>query len=473
MYKKIDEKVIKRLKEILGQNLILDPENMHGYTGDEFADPTIRKRPEVVVKPKNEKEIAQILKLANEERIPVTPRGGGTGLCGGCIPLYEGIVLSLENMHKILEIDRNNMLAFLEAGVTLKDLYQGIENEGLFFPPHPGDEGAQFGGLVSTNASGARAVKYGGIRNYVIGLEVVFPNGAIVTMGGKYIKSSTGYSLINLMIGSEGTLGVITKVLIKLLPKAPIIITLIVPYDNLEDALVTVLEVHNQFLPMAIEFIEDDVIPPTESLLNKKWPCRANVYLLIIIDSTHEDEALRTCEAIADICLKHNVRSTGEIVIADTKERQKNVLDIRSSIYLALKPRMIEILDIAVPPAMILKYMEQVREIAKKYNIWLPTYGHAADGNVHTHIMKIGIKKGKLEEKENDDWNEKYLGVREELHEIARKLGGVVSGEHGIGLVKKKYLPLFLDPVQIELMKQIKKLFDPQNILNPGKIFDI
>lgn len=473
MYKKIDKEIIKRLKEVVGGSLICDPEKMYDYMGDEYADSSIKRTPEVVVKPENTEQVVATLKLANQENIPVTPRGGGTGLCGGCVPLYGGIVLSLEKINKVLEIDRNNMVAVVGAGVTMSDFYTEVEKAGFFFPPHPGEEGAQFGGLISTNASGARAVKYGGIRNYVKGLEVVLPQGEIVTMGGKFMKSSTGYSILNLIIGSEGTLGIITKAVIGLLPKSPVMYTLIAPFDSLDDAIMTVPEIRNKVLPMAVEFIENDVIPPTEDLLNKKWPCKGNAYLMIIIDGVTEEEALGVSETIANICLKHNVKSMDEIALADTEERQRNVLEIRSNIYSALKRGTIEILDITVPPARIGDYMSRVHEISKRYDIWLPTYGHAGDGNVHTHLMKVGIKNGKLDENEREEWMDKYPPARRELHEEARKLEGIVSGEHGIGLSKMEYLPVFVNQAQIELMKGIKKLFDPNNILNPGKIFEI
>jgi glycolate oxidase len=275
------------------------------------------------------------------------------------------------------------------------------------------------------------------------------------------------------LIGSEGTLGIVTKAVISLMPKSPVMYTLIAPYNSLDDAIMAVPEIRSKILPMAIEFIESDVIPPTEDLLNKKWPCKGNAYLMIIVDGISEEEVLGIAEAIANICLKHNIRSIDDIVIADTEERQRNVLEIRSNIYSALKRGTIEILDITVPPAMVGEYMAKVREISKRHDIWLPTYGHAADGNVHTHLMKVRTKDGKLDEKEIEGWRDKYPPARKELHEEAKKLGGIVSGEHGIGLSKMEYLPVFVDQEQIELMKGIKKLFDPNNILNPGKIFKI
>ncbi len=473
MYRKVDEHITERLEAIVTRKgIIRDAEKLIDYAGDEFPDPSIRRPPEVVVKPRTSAQVSEILKLASRERIPVTPRGAGTGLCGGCVPLYGGIVLSLEEMNQILEIDGQNMMAVAEAGVTLGNLQEAAAEAGLFFPPHPGDESAQLGGLVNTNASGARAAKYGGVRNYVKGLEVVLPTGEIITLGGKHLKDSTGYSLLNLLIGSEGTLGVVTKVALGLLPKPQAVYTLVVPYESLDNAIKAVPEIRNKALPMAIEFIEHEVIPPAEELLGKRWPCKAKAYLMIMVDGTSDAEVLRVLESIGDICLRCGaaIRDVGELCIADTPRKQKDIMDIRSSLYLALRKDMVEVLDIVVPPARIAEYVAEVHRISKRYDLWLPNYGHAADGNVHTHLMKVKPSEGKLSQ-EIPGWRGKYPLVRRELHQKAKELGGMVSGEHGIGLVKKEFLPLFIHPTQIKLMREIKKLFDPQNILNPGKIF--
>ncbi len=475
MYTRVNNQIIERLKEIVEGKIISDPEKMQDYAGDEFSGSSIRRTPEVVAKPGNSHQVSRILKLAGEEKIPVTPRGGGTGLCGACVPSHGGIILSLEEMNNILEIDEKNMMAVVEAGVTLKDFYTKIEETGLFFPPHPGEESAQFGGLVNTNASGSRTVKYGGIRNYTKGLELVLPDGEITSVGGKYMKSTSGYSLLDLVIGSEGTLGVVTKVVLNLLPKPKVIYTLVVPYDSLENAISTVPEIRNSVVPMALEFIEHDVIPPTEEMLGKKRPCRGKAYLMIIVDGKTDEEVFAILETIGGICLKHgaSIKSVDELSVADTEKKQRDIMEIRSNIYLALKTGMIEILDTIVPPARIAEYVSCVHKISEEYDMWLTVYGHAADGNVHIHLMKVGIVDGKLDKTEKEGWKKKYPLVRKELHQKAREFGGAVSGEHGIGLVKKEYLPLFVDPAQIELMKGIKRLFDPDNILNPGKIFNI
>lgn len=471
MYKKINQKIKNEIERIVGQkNMIVDSEKMSDYSHDEFSLREIGREPELVVKPKKVKDVAAILKLANKEMIPVTPRGGATGLCGGCVPSKGGIVLSLENMNQVLEIDKDNQMAVVESGVLLMDFYRTVEEAGLFFPPHPGDESAMIGGLIATNAGGSRAVKYGVIRNYVKGIEMVLASGEIVTFGGKIMKSSTGYNLLNLIIGSEGTLGIITKAIINLLPQPPLIRSLIIPYDDLEKAIETVpLLGLKKILPMAVEFIEREVIQVTEEYLNMRWPCKeGKTYLLIILDASSSEEMDRMSESIAEVCLD---QGAFDVFVADTQKKQEDILKIRSMIYEAIKDYTIEILDIVVPRAEIPSHVKKVHEVSRKYGIWLPTFGHAADGNVHTHIMKARFKDGNIIPVKEEKWRKIFENVRQELYQDCKSRGGVISGEHGIGLVKKRFLSYVLDKKQIELMKGIKKLFDPKNILNPNKIF--
>lgn len=472
MYNKVNQKIIRQLEEIVDPaSVIVDQERMLEYSHDEFSLAEIAKMPEVVAVPKTAQEVAKILQLANKEMIAVTPRGGATGLCGGCVPFYGGIVLSLEKMNQILEIDEDNQMATVEAGVTLMDFYKNVEEAGLFFPPHPGEESAMIGGLIATNAGGTRAVKYGVIRNYVRGLEVVLPPGSIVHLGGKLMKSSTGYNLLNLIIGSEGTLGVITKAVIQLIPSPQIMRSLIIPYLELEQAIETVpLLIKRKILPMAVEFIPYEVIKITEEFLKKKWPStQGKTYLLIIIDSPSGKEIDRLSEVVAEVCLE---KGALDVFVADNPQKQKQVLDIRSQIYEAIKAQTLEILDISVPRAEIASHVKKVREVSKKYDIWLPTFGHAADGNVHTHIMKARYQDGVIVPLPEEDWKRKIGLVRKELYQDCKERGGVISGEHGIGLVKKPFLSFVLNKEEIVLMKGIKNLFDPNNILNPGKIFD-
>jgi len=472
MYNKITQRIREEIEKIVGQkNMIADSEKMLDYSHDEFSLMDIAEEPELVVKPDKTEDVAAILKLASKEMIPVTPRGGATGLCGGCVPSEGGIVLSLENMNRVLEIDEDNQMAVVEAGVLLMDFFDKVEGAGLFFPPHPGDESAMIGGLIATNAGGSRAVKYGVIRNYIKGLEMVLASGEVITLGGKIMKSSTGYNLLNLIIGSEGTLGVITKAIIHLLPQPPFIRSLIIPYDDLEEAIETVpLLGLKKILPMAVEFIPKEVICVTEEYLRKRWPCKeGNTYLLIILDASSEEEMDRLSESIAEICME---KRAIDVYVADSQKKQEEVLEIRSKIYEAIKAHTIEILDITVPRAEIPSHVKKVHEISQKYGIWLPTFGHAADGNVHTHIMKARFEDGSVIPVLEEEWRTKIEDVRRELYEDCKRRRGVISGEHGIGLVKKKFLSYVIDEKQVELMKGIKKLFDPRNILNPNKIFD-
>ena len=472
MYKKVNKDIREKLERIVGcENLTFDSEKMVDYSHDEFSLADIARMPELVIKPKKTEEVAEIIRLANKEMIPVTPRGGATGLCGGCVPSCGGIVLSLENMNQILEIDLDNQMAVVEAGVTLSDFYSAVEEAGLFFPPHPGEESAMIGGVIATNAGGSRAVKYGVIRNYVRGLEVVLPTGTIVHLGGKLMKSSMGYNLLNLIIGSEGTLGIITKATILLMPPAQVTRSLVIPYDDLDNAIETVpLLIRRKILPMAVEFMDREVIQITEEFLRKKWPCsEGKTYLLIIIDASSEEELDRLSEIVAETCME---KGALDVYVADSPEKQRQVLDIRSKIYEAIKAHTVEILDIVVPRAEISKHVRKVHETSQKYGIWLPTYGHAADGNVHTHIMKARLENGNIIPVPEEEWRDKIDKVRKELYKDSKTRGGVISGEHGIGIVKKPFLSYVLEEEEIRLMKGIKRLFDPRRILNPNKIFD-
>jgi len=473
MFHTLTDRAVRELEKIVGEkNVICDPEKKIDYSHDEFSLSDIAHEPDVVAKPKSTQEVSRILSLANKEKIPVTPRGGATGLCGGCVPVSGGIVLSLERMNRIVEVDRQNQMIVAEAGVRLMDFYPRVEEEDLFFPPHPGDETAMIGGVIATNAGGARAVKYGVVRNYVRGLEVALPSGAVVNLGGKLMKSSTGYNLLHLMIGSEGTLGIITKATIQLLPSPQMSRSLIIPYENLKDAIDTVPELlAKKIMPLAIEFIPKDVIQITEKFLRKRWPCtEGSTYLLVILDASTEEQIDRLSEQVAAICMERNAL---DVFVADNPSKQQQVLEIRSKIYEAIKAHTLEILDIAVPRAEIALHVKRVQEVSQEYKIWLPTFGHAADGNVHTHIMKAVYEDGHIVPLPEEDWKSKLENVRRELYRDCKERGGVISGEHGIGIVKKPYLSYVLDEESIGLMRGIKKTFDPNNILNPGKIFDL
>ncbi|MBP7707526.1 MAG: FAD-binding protein [Candidatus Aminicenantes bacterium] len=448
-----------------------DPERTADYGHDEFSLREIARDPDLVVKPGSTEEVAAVLRLADAHGVPVTPRGGATGLCGGCVPVRGGIVLSLERMARVLEVDADNQMAVTEAGVRLADFARAVEEAGLTFPPHPGDESAMMGGLVATNAGGSRAVKYGTIRTYVRGLTLVTPSGDVLRLGGKLEKSSTGYNLMHLVIGSEGTLGVVTEIVLHLKARPGQTRSLVVPFDALEPALETVpLIMKRGIVPLAVEFLEIEPIVLTEAHIRKTWPTKlGRTHLLIILDASSDEEMDRLSQAVAEICCE---KGAIDVFIADTPSKQEEVLAIRSQIYDAIKAGTVEILDIAVPRAEVAGHVRAVRDIAARTGLWLPTFGHAADGNVHTHIMKARYENGAMVPIPEAAWRDKADGVRREIFEDCRRRGGVISGEHGIGLVKKPYLPLVFDARQIEIMRGIKKVFDPRGIMNPGKIFD-
>ncbi|MGB9006298.1 MAG: FAD-binding oxidoreductase [Candidatus Aminicenantales bacterium] len=472
MYKKVDRGMLSRLESIVGPaNVLIDPERLAAYSRDESPVRSIAHPPEAVVRPRSTAQAAEILRLASAERVPVTPRGGGTGLSGGCVPHLGGLVLSLELMNGVVEVDRENQTAEVEAGLTLGEFNRAVEEAGFSFPPHPGDEGAMIGGLISTNAGGSRALKYGGIRNYVRGLEVVLATGDVLRLGGKLVKSSTGYNLLQIFIGAEGTLGVITRAVIHFLQPLRVTRSLVIPFLDMLRALEAVpLILRGRSLPLAVEFVGRDVIQAAEAHLNKKWPSdQGEAYLLVILDAPSEDELDRLSQDAAEACLACGGL---DVYVADTPAKQAVVLDIRSKIYEAIKDKTVEILDVSLPLSEIAGHVRKVLELSRRFGIWLPTFGHAGDGNVHTHIMRARLEDGRPVPLPRAAGEEIFEQVREELYRDGRLRGGVISGEHGIGLVKKPFLSFSLDRGQVELMRGIKKIFDPQLILNPGKIFE-
>jgi glycolate oxidase len=327
------------------------------------------------------------------------------------------------------------------------------------------------GGLVSTNAGGARAVKYGVVRDFVRELEVALANGDVIRTGGKMSKNSTGYSLMNLVIGSEGTLGVVTGATIALMAPPGVIQTIIAPFDTAKDAISAVPAIMNSgVVPMALELLERKSISLLEHDLNMTWPCRQGDYFLMAIDDGSVDsEVERTIMRIAEVCTEHGAL---DIIVADSPAKQREVLHMRSMLYESIKLLTIETLDISLPRGEIADHVERVTRLAEEEDIWIPTYGHAADGNLHSHITRARFEGDKPIVMDEKDWRPKYEKVRDEIHRDARKRGGVVSGEHGIGYIKKKYLASFIGDRQIDLMRGIKSVFDPHGIMNPGKIFD-
>ena len=456
----VDDEVLNEvssyLRKVIGERWVITQlDLMESYLRDETPDPVRPKPAEdlILVKPSSTEEVSTILKIANERGVPVFPVGGRTGLVGGCVPTKAGIVLSLERM-KGIEVDKENLMAVAEAGATLGELIKAAEDADLFFPPHPGDEGAQIGGLIATNAGGARAIKYGVMRNYIRGLEVVLPTGEVLRIGGKLLKNNTGYDLMQLIIGSEGTLCVITRAVIKLFPKSKYIATLVIPFHTRSDALKSVPEIlRSGIIPLALEYVQLKEVARAAEHLNERWPVdRGFAQLIVILDGINQNEVLLACEKISEICEVHNAI---DVMLAESPEEQNRILRIRSNIYTALKSDMIDILDVTVPPSELEKLMNVVDELSAEYNVYLPAYGHAGDGNLHIHIMK-DVESMELADK-----------IRREIYEAAVNLGGVITGEHGIGKIRLKSLSMVLGEKYIEIMRGIKRVFDPNNILNP------
>ena len=455
------EKLVQELALIVGEDWItLEEEKILGYLYDQTPDP-MKPEPSkdvVVVKPKNAEEVSKILLVANKYRVSVFPRGGGTGLAAACMPTMSGIILSLERMNKI-SVDKDNLMAEAEAGATLGDLIKAADEAGLFFPLHPGDEGAHIGGLIACNAGGVRAIKTGVMRNYVKGIEVVLPTGEILILGGKLVKNNAGYDLMQLIIGSEGTLGVVTKAWIRLQPRPQASATIIIPFEDRRKALEFVPKIFQiSVFPLAIEYVEKELVDQTAKILGMSWPCKEGKYhLMLILAESSEEALLLECEKLMDLCEKVSVL---EPIIAERRDEQANILKIRSEIYSALKNELIDILDTTVPPAKMADLIESVNKLAKKYETYIPAFGHAGDGNLHLHLMR---KEG---------WSkDDYDRLRDEIYEKTIQLGGTITGEHGIGYVRRKCFKKFVDRKALELMKEIKRAFDPNNILNPDKIF--
>jgi glycolate oxidase len=457
-YNKLTPDLIARLAEIVGPKNILVDEGKENYARDESPLATTAM-PEAVVKPQDARQIAAVLKLADRNLIPVTPRGAGTGLTAGSLPVLGGITLSLERLNKILEIDLANFSATAEAGVTLNDLCQAIEEKGLYFPLYPGEKSAFIGGNAATNAGGMRAVKYGVTRNLVLGLEVVLPSGDIIRTGGKYFKCSTAYDLTQLIVGSEGTLAVITEVTVKLISPPPNREILFIPFNSLSEAIGCVPAILREgILPVGIEFMEEGILRMVEQFTGKEIPMLGYcAYLMLILESESYDDFCKLAERISGICLK---LGAADIFVPNSESAKRNLLEAREKFQPTFKHNgMLETIDAVVPRSRIADFVQKVKEIGQKYGIRIMASGHAGDGNVHLHPLGTEANVPALKDLLTD------------IYKAAIEMGGTLSGEHGLGFDKKKYLPLAASPEKIELMKRIKRAFDPHNILNPGKVF--
>lgn len=450
--------------DIVGRDGILeDEESLQRHSHDESLLPP--HPPEVVVRPSSAGEVSRILRLAYEERIPVTPQGSRTGLSGGAHPIYGGIALTLERMNRIIEIDEENLMAVVEPGALIMDIHRETEKRGLLYPPDPGQESGSIGGNISTNAGGVRGMKYGVTRDYVNGLEAVLPNGEIINLGGKTVKSSTGYELLDLIIGSEGTLAVVTRATLRLVPKPAYTALAYIPFRDLRGAARAVSEiVRRRVMPYALEYMGNHAVLTAERYLGRSLPDHDHpAYLMVGVEGNREEEVERDLETVGEICME---RGGVEVYVAETQARQRQLWEARKCLFDAYKAFWeIDEVDVCVPRSRIPDYIEGVEKVMESYGVQISNIGHAGDGNVHSIILR-----GELE---RDLWLKLLERVTDRLIELGLSLGGTVSGEHGLGYTKKKYLPFKVGDVQVELMRAIKRAFDPHNILNPGKVFDL
>jgi len=457
---------IEVFKKIIGEKFVLaDEESLHDYSHDETED--LHYLPHVIIKPRSAEEISAILKICNEEKIPITPRGAGTGLSGGALPHLGGVLLSTERMNSILEIDERNLQVITEPGVITEVLQNAVKEKGLFYPPDPASKGSCFiGGNISENSGGPKAVKYGVVKDYVLNLEMVLPTGEIIWTGANVLKNSTGYNLTQLIVGSEGTLGIVTKIVLKLIPHPKHDLLMLVPFRSAEKACESVTAIFSAgYTPSAMEFMERDALDWVSRFVDNtsiKIEDDVKAHLLIEVDGNNIDLLMQDMEGIAAIVLEFDC---GEILFADNAKQKEDLWKLRRRVGEAVKSNSIyKEEDTVVPRAELPVLLKGVKDIGEKYGFKSVCYGHAGDGNLHVNIIKGNLT--------DEQWNGSLKKGIKEIFVMVKKLGGTISGEHGIGLVQKEYMNIVFDETQMRLMKEIKKIFDPNNILNAGKIFD-
>jgi glycolate oxidase len=470
-YSKLTECHLATLESIVGRANLLYGDNgvMEVYSHDEVSDAAYASMPEVVVKPASAQEVSEIVKMANRENIPVTPRGAGSGLSGGAVPACGGILLSTERMNKIIEIDRENLIAVLEPGVITNDFNCEVEKEGLFFAGYPMSlEMCYIGGNVAENAGGGRALKYGVTGRYITGLEVVMPTGEICQFGGKRVKDVTGYNMVQLMVGSEGTLGIFTKIYIRLLPLPAAKIDMMVLFPDVKSAIdaVPLIITQTRIMPTGIEFMDKlSLDTSSEYLGEKKRHADSGAVLIIEMDGNDADSVREECLIVGELCLDHGAL---DAFIAEGPADQEKIWKARKHVaeaFKAISPE-ISIEDVVVPLAAISMLIPRLESLQEKYGVLLPCYGHAGDGNLHVTVVNNPEAGGA-------GWNAVLPLVLTDLYREVKLLGGTISGEHGIGHKRKKYLNLVLSDDEIRAMQKIKLALDPLIILNPGKIFDL
>ncbi len=465
-YTKITSEHLQFFKKAIGEQYVfVDEESLTNYSKDETED--LRYLPEVVLKPRTVEEISIVLKYCNDKVIAVTPRGAGTGLSGGALPIFGGVILSMERFNSILDIDARNLQATVEPGVINQVFQEAVKEKKLFYPPDPASFGSCFlGGNIAHCSGGPKAVKYGVTRDYVLNLEVVFANGEIAWTGANVLKNSTGYNLTQLIVGSEGTLGIVTKIVFKLIPLPQQSVVMLVPFFSAESACAAVSEVFKAgIVPSGMEFMERDAIDWVLKFMEQapvEIKAEHQAHLLIELDGNSIDILMQEAEKVSELLQQFNC---DEIYFADTEQQKQKLWMMRRKVAESVKANSVyKEEDTVVPRAELPLLLKGVKEIGSRYGVKSVCYGHAGDGNLHVNIIKGDMS--------DIDWNSKLTAGIREIFQLCVKLGGTISGEHGIGLVQKGYMDIALNSTRMNFQRGIKQLFDPNHILNPGKILD-
>ena len=458
---------IEAFKKIAGESFVLvDEESLKHFGHDETEN--LLYPPEVVIRPRTAEEISAIMKICNQDKIPVTPRGAGTGLSGGALPHLGGVLISTDRMNSILEIDERNLQVTTEPGVITEVLMDEVKKKKLFYPPDPSSRGSCFiGGNIAENSGGPKAVKYGVVKDYVLNLQMVLPTGEIIWTGANVLKNSTGYNLTQLTVGSEGTLGIVTKIVLKLIPLPQYDLLMLVPFRNLDQAAEAVSAIFRAgFVPSAMELVEIDALKIVSEFVDSNAvPVTDDTaaHLIIEVDGNNMDVLMQEMEAIGNLLTQYDI---GEVYFAEDAAQKAELWKLRRRVAEAVKLIGYTIEeDTVVPRAELPALVKGVKALGKKHDFEVVCYGHAGDGNLHIRIRKKGIP--------NSHGNETMTAALRELFELVHSLGGTISGEHGVGLIQKPYMDIVFKETNLRLMREIKKAFDPNNILNAGKIFDL
>lgn len=463
-YQKIDGQFLESLKAILGEERVfLDEETRVAYGRDETED--LCFPPDVLVKPKTTEEVSKIMKLCSKHKVPVTPIGARTGLSGGALSVLGGVGMSLEKLNQVIKVDENNFQVVVEPGVVTQELQELLQEKGLYYPPDPSSRGSCFiGGNVAENAGGPRAVKYGCTKDYVLNLEVVLPNGDVIWTGANTIKNATGYNLTQLLVGSEGTLGIITKIVLRLVPYPKHQLLLLVPFYVEEEACEAVSEIFKAGVtPSTLEFMEREAIDWVQRFdptIQVEVDQKVKAHLLIEVDGNHKEALYEEIEVVNTVVASYDI---GEVLFAEDSAQKDILWRMRRRVAEAVKGNTIyKEEDTVVPRYALPKLLKGVKDIGRKYGFQSVCYGHAGDGNLHINVIKGNLT--------DEQWNTTVVDGVRDIFELTVLLGGTLSGEHGIGFVQKDFMPIAFNKTQLKIFQMIKELFDPSKILNPGKI---